>query len=90
MIDRVKKEPVLVSVLAGNLIALAVVFGLDLSTEQTAAIMALISTLTTIVIGRSNATPNVDVVAVDKGDGPVAADASPLANGTPLGIVIKT
>ena len=82
--DQIKKEPVLISVLVGNLLALAAAFGFQLDQAQTAAIMGLVSTIVVVVFGRANVTPNVDVVAVDKGDGPTAANAAAVANGTPV------
>ncbi len=52
-----RREPALVLGLVSTLIALAVAFGLHLSKEQTAAIVALVQVLTAILI-RSQVSPN--------------------------------
>lgn len=82
--EHIKREPVILSVLAGNLLALAVAFGISLTEVQTGAIMALVSTLVVIVFGRTNVTPNVNVAArVDHGT-EVAGPAADLPTGTPV------
>lgn len=84
VLQSIKKEPVLISVLVGNLIALAAAFGLQLSETQTGAVMALVSTITVLIFGRPNVTPNVSVVARKDDGTAVAAEASVYQNGTPL------
>lgn len=88
VLERIKREPVLLSTLAGAALSAATAFGLDLNAEQTAAVMGVVTTLVVIVFGRANATPNVDVAAVNKGvnGGPVAGPAAPVADGTPLAV----
>jgi hypothetical protein len=50
------REPALIYGLAQALLTLAVVFGLDLTDEQTAAILAATSTLLALIV-RSKVTP---------------------------------
>ena len=88
--EHIKKEPVVLSVLAGNLLALAVAFGIDLSETQTAAIMALVSTVVVIAFGRSNVTPNASVVAREGRDGVVAGQAASQRTGLPVAVVNTT
>ena len=87
--ENIKREPVLVSVLVGNVLALAAAFGLDLTTEQTAAIMSIVSTAVVVVFGRSAVTPNVSVVAREYAGDVVAGEASPLPTGSPAVVVAK-
>ena len=54
-----RREPALLLGLASALIALAVAFGLHLTKEQTAAIVALVQVVTAILI-RSQVSPNQD------------------------------
>lgn len=89
VLENIKREPVLISVLGGNILALLVAFGVDLSQEQTAAVMALVTTLTAFAFGRSAVTPNRDVAVVLKGGGLIAADAAPMENGTPVDIWVE-
>ena len=56
MIDRIRREPVLVTGLIQAALVLAVSFGLDLSTEQTAGILAVTAALLALVT-RSQVTP---------------------------------
>lgn len=56
IIEKIKNEPVLVYTLVGNLIALAVAFGLDISTGQTAAVLAVVNAVLAFV-ARSKVTP---------------------------------
>lgn len=56
IIDRIKNEPVLVYTLVGNLLALAVVFGVQLSDVQTAAILAVVNS-TLAFVARRKVTP---------------------------------
>ena len=56
MLDRVRREPALVSGLVAAVIALVVSFGLELSPEQIGSIMAVTSALLAFVV-RSQVTP---------------------------------
>ena len=56
MIDRIRREPVLVTGLIQAALVLAVSFGLDLSNEQTAGILAVAAALLALV-ARSRVTP---------------------------------
>ena len=64
MLERIKREPVLLTTLVSNLIGLGVAFGLDVSAEQIAALMLVVNTVSIIVFGRQNVTPNADVDAL--------------------------
>lgn len=57
--DRIRREPALVTGFVAAVIALAVAFGLDLSGEQTGAIMA-VTTAVLAFITRAQVTPTVD------------------------------
>lgn len=56
IVDRIKKEPALVSGLVAAVIALGVSFGLDLSEEQIGAIMAVTAAVLALVV-RSQVSP---------------------------------
>ena len=56
ILDRIRTEPALVTGAVAALIALGVAFGLDLSGEQTGAIMAVV-TAALAFITRSQVTP---------------------------------
>ena len=66
MIDRIRREPALVTGLVAATIALGISFGLELSKEQVGAIMAFVAAILAFVV-RQQVTPYVDVVerAVD-------------------------
>ena len=66
IIDRVRREPALVSGLVSAVIALAVSFGLDWTAEQVGAVMAVVVAILAVVT-RQQVTPHVDVLehAVD-------------------------
>lgn len=53
------REPIVILTVVGNLIALAVAYGIDIDTSQKAAIMAAISAVLAF-IGRSQVTPVTD------------------------------
>ena len=61
ILDRVRREPALVSGLASAVIALAVSFGLDWTAEQVGAVMAVVAAILA-VFTRQQVTPVVDVV----------------------------
>ena len=84
MIENIKREPVVLSVLAGNILALAVAFGIGLDEVQIAAIMGVVSTLVVVVFGRQNVTPNVDVAASVSHGEVVAGPAAGQPTGTPV------
>lgn len=56
MLNRIRTEPALVSGLVQTVLALVVAFGLDLSNEQTAAILAVTAAVLALVV-RSKVTP---------------------------------
>ena len=75
ILDRIRREPALVAGLVGAVIALGVSFGLELSGEQTGAIMALVSAILAVVT-RQQVTPVVDVVEQLDGTEVVAGPAN--------------
>lgn len=56
MLDRIRNEPALVSGFVQTILALVVAFGLNLSTEQTAAILAVTAAGLALFV-RSKVTP---------------------------------
>lgn len=60
ILDRIRREPALVTGLVSAGIALLVAFGLELTGEQTGAIMAVVVAVLAVVT-RSQVTPTVDV-----------------------------
>lgn len=56
MLDRIRNEPALVSGFVQTVLALVVAFGLNLSTEQTAAILAVTAAGLALLV-RSKVTP---------------------------------
>lgn len=56
LFDRIRREPALVTGFTAAVIALAVAFGLDLTGEQTGAIMALVTAVLGFVT-RAKVTP---------------------------------
>lgn len=66
ILDRIRREPALISGLVSAVIALAVSFGADLSSEQVGAVMAVVAAVLA-VLTRAQVTPHVNVVehAVD-------------------------
>jgi hypothetical protein len=90
VLDKIRREPAVVVGFVGALIGLFLAFGIDLTNEQTGAIMA------TVVAGlafvtRSQVTPTVAVGAAQENDSPngdlLAGPASELANDTPVDVV---
>lgn len=77
MIDRIRREPALVSGLVSAVIALAVSFGADLSSEQVGAVMAVVAAVLAVVT-RSQVTPHVNVVEQLDGTEVVAGPANDL------------
>ena len=59
IIDRVRREPALVSGLVTAVIALAVSFGLDLTEEQVGSIQAVVAAVMALVV-RQQVTPTSD------------------------------
>ena len=59
IIDRVRREPALVSGLVTAVLALAVSFGLDLTEEQVGSILAVVATVMALVV-RQQVTPTSD------------------------------
>jgi hypothetical protein len=60
IVDRLKREPALILGLVGALFALGAAFGLDLTTEQTGAITAVVVAVLAVVT-RQSVTPNATV-----------------------------
>ena len=75
ILDRIRREPALVTGLVGAVIALGVSFGLELSGEQTGAIMALVSAILAVVT-RQQVTPYTNVVERLDGSEVVAGPAN--------------
>lgn len=59
IIDRIRREPVLVSTLVGAILALLVAFGVDISDEQKTAIIGVIVAVSALV-ARQQVTPVKD------------------------------
>lgn len=60
MLDRMRREPALIGGLVQAVLAVAVAFGLDLTTEQQAAILGLSAAALGVAVGvRSRVTPTV-------------------------------
>ena len=78
MLDRIRREPALVTGLVSAVIALGAAFGLDLSGEQTGAIMAVTAAVLAVVT-RQSVTPNADVQAVTDDSSPTGVAAGPAA-----------
>ena len=75
MIDRIRREPALVAGLVQAVLALLVAFGLDLTGEQTASILAVTAALLA-VLTRAQVTPYVDVLEHRDGTEVVAGPAN--------------
>ena len=56
MIDRIRQEPALIAALVHAVLGLVVAFGVDLTGEQTAAILAVTGAVLAVVV-RRNVTP---------------------------------
>lgn len=92
-----RREPLLtrgvIVALATALLGALVVFGLDLTGEQTKAILTLVGALAPVlvaILSRPKVTPDVDVVARRSRYGPrpvVAGPASSAPNGTLVRVV---
>ena len=79
MLDRLKREPALISGLVAAAIALVTAFGLELSNEQVGVTMAVTAAVLAIVT-RQSVTPNIAVAA--KSEPPAAQPvAGPAAEG---------
>ena len=77
MIDRIRREPALVAGLVQAVLALLVAFGLDLTGEQTASILAVTAALLA-VLTRAQVTPYADVLEHRDGTEVVAGPANDL------------
>ena len=75
ILDRIRREPALVAGLVQAVLALLVAFGLDVSAEQTASILAVTAALLAVVT-RAQVTPVVDVVEHRDGTEVVAGPAN--------------
>lgn len=81
--DKIKREPALVSGFIAAVIALVTAFGMDLTNDQVGAIMAVTAALLA-VLTRQQVTPAVEVLAQCVDGKAVAGEASALSNGTPV------
>lgn len=90
ILDLLRREPAALSSIVSALIALGVAFGLQLSTEQTGAIMAVVSLVSGLLV-RGLVTPTSTVAAIDEtgSDTPPAATAGPAAPGIPEGAPVE-
>lgn len=87
MLNRIRTEPALVTGLISALIAVGVAFGLDLTGEQTGAIMAGVAAIMAFVV-RSQVTPTSKVAAEDTDTGVVAGPAAAsVAEGSPAQVL---
>lgn len=77
ILDRIRREPALISGLVSAVIALAVSFGADLSSEQVGAVMAVVAAVLAIVV-RQQVTPHVDIVEHADGRNVLAGPANDL------------
>lgn len=72
------------------ILALVTAFGVQLTQEQTSAILGVVGAIGALVvwfIGRRSVTPTKNVVAVvDKSGDVVASEAAPLPNGLPVAV----
>lgn len=83
---RLLREPALILGLVTAGLSLALVFGVDLSTEQVGAIGIFVGAA--IALLRFLTTPSSEVVVQQKpGEVPVAGPASEVVNGTPLVVI---
>jgi uncharacterized membrane protein (UPF0136 family) len=57
IVDRIRSEPALVSGLVAALIALSAAFGLDLTSQQQGALMAVVAAVLAFVV-RAKVSPN--------------------------------
>ena len=86
ILDYIKREPAVLLSLLGAAFAMFAAFGLSLTTEQTAAITAVVVVVLGIVT-RQTVTPNVSVAAkVDAAGDVVTGNAAPPA-GDPAAVV---
>lgn len=87
MLDRINREPALVTGLAAAIIVLLVQFGVPITDGQQAAINSVVVIIAAIVI-RGQVTPTTDVTAYKTSDGDtVAGPASPIPDGEPVAVV---
>ncbi len=88
VVQRIIREPALISGLVQAVLALIVAFGLDLTSEQTATILAVTAAVLALLT-RSLVTPAGEVVATRRPDRatPQAGQASDLPTGAPVAVV---
>ena len=67
MWENIKREPIIITTLIANIIALGAAWGLDLTQEQSMAIQALVVTVLVIGFGRAAVTPNASVTEIKDG-----------------------
>ena len=88
--DLIAREPVVVRSAIGLLVALGLIWGVNLADvgeriAQTVELIGALVSLLGVAWARQGATPSKDVVAVVEPDGTtVAGPASPLPDGTPV------
>jgi hypothetical protein len=88
VVQRLVREPNLVLGVLTTGLALAVLFGADLSTEQMAGIGAFVGAL--IILIRFITTPSSEVVVQEKPSGElVAGPAAPVTTGNPVLVDVR-
>lgn len=90
IIDKIRREPAVFFTLVAAALGLGAAFGLDLSKEQTGAVMAFVTAVVGFIV-RSQVTPTVSVGAAEadneKGAELVAGPASEVPDETPVDVV---
>ena len=87
IMQRIQREPALILGMVQATLALVVAFGLDLSADQVATILAVTAALLALVT-RALVTPAGEVVAQQTPTrAPVAGPASTIPDGTPVSVV---
>lgn len=90
ILDKIRREPAVFFTFVAALLGLGASFGLDLSKEQTGAIMAFVTAVVGFIV-RSQVTPTVSVGAAEaeneKGADLVAGPASDVPDETPVDVV---
>ncbi|MCB9377070.1 MAG: hypothetical protein H6515_14540 [Microthrixaceae bacterium] len=86
--QRIAREPALVAGLVQSLIALFVAFGLDLTADQIATILAVTAAVLALVT-RALVSPAAEVVAQQRPDEktPIAGPSGPIPDGVPVAVV---
>ena len=67
MRENIKREPIIITTLVANIIALGAAWGMALTQEQSMAIQAFVVTVLIIGFGRAAVTPNASVTEIKDG-----------------------